>query len=267
MIEKVIIKDRKNLWKHYMSEVLHETEYNFTPGVNIIVGENGCGKSTLFQAIYNYMLANNGIYSSVPKKRLLFPRVNMLDDNQIPNGMEVKADYKSRLYRLTSFQEICAQEERIFDHDANLEMFANLQHTSKGEECHHGFYKMLDIMFRVGKEYDFIQRLTDKKEQLNNNIDGLCDKFIQYYKENQIPWNGKVTMMLDEPDNNLDIINLKHLYDVLTFEHPEIQVIAIIHNIALIKKLLEAKVKGIIDINFIEMTPGYLKMVKEFLKL
>jgi ATPase subunit of ABC transporter with duplicated ATPase domains len=73
--------------------------------------------------------------------------------------------------------------------------------------------------------------------------------------------------MLDEPDNNLDVINLKHLYDVLTFEHPEIQVIAIIHNVALIKKLLEAKDKGIIDINFIEMTPGYLKTVKEFLKL
>lgn len=262
MIEKIIITDRKNLWLPYMSEVLHEAEYNFTSGVNIIVGENGCGKSTLFKAIYDYMLANNGIYSSVPDRRLLFPRSKILD-NQIPNGMKVKADYKSRLYRLISFQDTCANE-KIFDHDANLEMFATLQHTSKGEECHHGFYKMLDIMFRVGKEYDFIQELTDKKKQLGNNNDGFCDKYIQYYKENQIPWNGKVTMLLDEPDNNLDVINLKHLYDMLTFEHPEIQVIAIIHNIALIKKLLEAKDKGTIDINFIEMTPDYLKMVKDF---
>lgn len=266
MIEKVIITDRKNLWNFYMSEVLHEAEYNFTPGVNIIVGENGCGKSTLFKAIYDYMLANNGIYSSVPDRRLLFPRAKLLD-GKVPNGMAVKADYKSRLYRLISFQDICAKQERLFDHDANLEMFANLQHTSKGEECHHGFYKMMDIMFRVGRDYDFIKELTEKKKQLGNNIDGFCDKYIQYYKENQIPWNGKVTMMLDEPDNNLDVINLKHLYDVLTFEHPEIQVIAIIHNVALIKKLLEAKDKGIIDINFIEMTPGYLKTVKEFLKL
>lgn len=263
MIEKIIITDRKNLWKPHMGEVLREREYNFTPGVNIIVGENGCGKTTLFKAVYNYMLANNGIYSSVPNKRLLFPKANILDTNPIPNGMEIKADYKSRLYRLISFQDTCANE-KIFDHAANLEMFATLQHTSKGEECHHSFYKMMDIMFRVGKEYDFIQRLTDKKEQLSNNNDGFCDKFIQYYKENQIPWNGKVTMMLDEPDNNLDIINLKHLYDVLTFEHPEIQVIAIIHNVALIKKLLEAKNNGIIGINFIEMTPDYLKMVKEF---
>lgn len=263
MIEKIIITDRKNLWKPYMGEVLHEHEYNFTPGINIIVGENGCGKTTLFKAVYNYMLANNGIYSSVPRKRLLFPKANILDTNPIPNGMEVKADYKSRLYRLISFQDTC-YNEKIFDHDANLEMFATLQHTSKGEECHHGFYKMMDIMFKVGKEYDFIQELTDKKQQLSNNNDGFCDKFIQYYKENQIPWNGKVTMMLDEPDNNLDVINLKHLYDLFTFEHPEIQVIAIIHNVALIKKLLEAKDNGIIDINFIEMTPDYLKMVKEF---
>lgn len=260
MIEKVIIKDRKDLWKPYMGEVLQDTEYNFTPGVNIIVGENGCGKSTLFKAIYNYMLANNGIYSSVPNRRLLFPRAN---NEQLPKGMVIKADYKSRLYRLISFQDTC-DNEKIFEHDANLEMFATLQHTSKGEESHHGFYKMMDIMFRVGKEYDFIKELTDKKEQLSNNIDGLCDKYIQYYTENQIPWNGKVTMMLDEPDNNLDVINLKHLYDLLTFEHPEIQVIAIIHNVALIKKLLKAKDDGVIDINFIEMTPGYLKMVKEF---
>ena len=265
MIEKVTITDRKNLWLSYMSEVLHEAEYSFTPGVNIIVGENGCGKSTLFKAIYDYMLANNGIYSSVPDRRLLFPRAKLLDD-QIPNGMKVKADYKSRLYRLISFQDTCVNE-KIFDPDANLEMFTTLQHTSKGEECHHSFYKMMDIMFRVGKEYDFIKELTDKKKQLSNNNDGFCDKYIQYYKENQIPWNGKVTMMLDEPDNNLDVINLKHLYDILTFEHPEIQVIAIIHNVALIKKLLEAKDKGIVDINFIEMTPDYLKMVKEFLKL
>lgn len=265
MIEKVIITDRKNLWLSYMSEVLHEAEYNFTPGVNIIVGENGCGKSTLFKAIYDYMLANNGIYSSVPDRRLLFPRAKLLDD-KVPNGMKVKADYKSRLYRLISFQDTC-DNEKMFSHEANLEMFANLQHTSKGEESHHGFYKMMDIMFRVGRDYDFIKELTDKKKQLGNSNDGFCDKYIQYYKENQIPWNGKVTMMLDEPDNNLDVINLKHLYDVLTFEHPEIQVIAIIHNVALIKKLLEAKDKGIIDINFIEMTPGYLKTVKEFLKL
>jgi ATPase subunit of ABC transporter with duplicated ATPase domains len=266
MIEKVIIKDRKDLWSSYMCEVLQETEYNFTSGVNVIVGENGCGKSTLFTAIYNYMLANNGIYSSVPNSRLLFPTTGIMNNKIVPNGMEVKADYKSRLYRLIQFQDTCANE-KMFNHDANLEMFATLQHTSKGEECHHGFYKMLDIMFRVGKEYDFIKELTDKKKQLDNNNDGFCDKFIQYYQENQIPWNGKVTMLLDEPDNNLDVINLKHLYDLLTFEHPEIQVIAIIHNVALIKKLLEAKDKGIIDINFIEMTPGYLKTVKEFLKL
>ena len=95
MIEKIIITDRKNLWNFYMSDVLQESEYNFTPGVNIIVGENGCGNTTLFKAIYNYMLANNGIYSSVPDRRLLFPIAKILD-NQIPNGMKVKADYKSR---------------------------------------------------------------------------------------------------------------------------------------------------------------------------
>ena len=179
MIEKVIITDRKNLWLSYMSEVLHEAEYIFTPGVNIIVGENGCGKSTLFKAIYDYMLANNGIYSSVPDRRLLFPRAKLLDD-QVPNGMKVKADYKSRLYRLISFQDICAKQERLFDHDANLEMFANLQHTSKGEESHHGFYKMMDIMFRVGREYDlpFVQ-LVDDNGNMSKETREYAGKFVK----------------------------------------------------------------------------------------
>ena len=58
------------------------------------------------------------------------------------------------------------------------------------------------------------------------------------------------TILMDEPDRNLDIDNIMDLYNVLSFHKPQTQIIAVIHNPAL---------------NFIEMTKGYLKKVVSFM--
>lgn len=65
--------------------------------------------------------------------------------------------------------------------------------------------------------------------------------------------NGEYTVLMDEPDRNLDIDNIMQIYNVLSFHKPQTQIIAIVHNPALIYKLSKLDC-----VNFIEMTEGYL---------
>ncbi|KAA0890663.1 AAA family ATPase [Pusillimonas sp. ANT_WB101] len=38
--------------------VFQDVELNFAPGLNVIVGENGCGKSHLLKVVYSVMAAS-----------------------------------------------------------------------------------------------------------------------------------------------------------------------------------------------------------------
>ena len=62
---------------------------------------------------------------------------------------------------------------------------------------------------------------------------------------------------MDEPDRNLDIINIDDIYGILSFHKPQTQIIASIHNPLLIYKLSKIE-----DINFIELEENYLMKVK-----
>lgn len=64
----------------------------------------------------------------------------------------------------------------------------------------------------------------------------------------------------DEPDRNLDIDNIMQIYNVLSFHKPQTQIIAIVHNPALIYKLSKLDC-----VNFIETTEGYLKDITNFI--
>lgn len=70
----------------------------------------------------------------------------------------------------------------------------------------------------------------------------------------------KKSILMDEPDRNLDIDNIMDLYKVLSFHKPQTQIIAVIHNPALIYKLSKLDC-----VNFIEMTKGYLKKITGFM--
>ena len=81
---------------------------------------------------------------------------------------------------------------------------------------------------------------------------------MEYIKKNTIDFKEKeYTILIDEPDRNLDIENIKEIYCILGNRKKNTQVIAVIHNPLLIYRLSSQK-----DINFIEMEPGYLEKIK-----
>ena len=61
MVTKVYIKDNSNSPVRYISELdnfKNGTQYTFKEGINVIVGENGCGKTTLLNLIRSYLLVD-----------------------------------------------------------------------------------------------------------------------------------------------------------------------------------------------------------------
>lgn len=116
----------------------------------------------------------------------------------------------------------------------------------------------------VFKDYTFpIQDLVEYKKKSNAFWIKRIDNLLKYYKRNRITLaesSFEYTVLMDEPDRNLDIDNIMQIYNVLSFHKPQTQIIAIIHNPALIYKLSKLDC-----VNFIEMTEGYLKDVVNFI--
>ena len=61
IVTKVVIRDNTKSPIHYIADLKafkNGTEYEFKPGVNIIVGENGSGKTTLIEIIRKYLVVD-----------------------------------------------------------------------------------------------------------------------------------------------------------------------------------------------------------------
>ena len=115
---------------------------------------------------------------------------------------------------------------------------------------------IFNLMFGQ-KDYTFpIQDLVEYKKKSNAFWIKRIDNLLKYYERNRITLTEssfEYTVLMDEPDRNLDIDNIMQIYNVLSFHKPQTQIIAIVHNPALIYKLSKLDC-----VNFIEMAEGYL---------
>lgn len=228
MISEVIISGPE---KNYIKNLLSNTSYSFKPGVNIIIGKNGTGKTTLLDIISTATLCKNSISSKLPPPFFDFSLIN---------GIDVKADYHRTTFRYRSSQELLdmTRDENLRDNYSYILSKVILGGKSTGEKILTGLEILFGIMFSPDTDLKF-PSLKD------------------YNTRNNIPGNE----FLDEPDRNLDIDNLKEIYNILSFHKPDTQIIAVIHNPILIYKLSMIK-----DINIIELYPGYLEDIKKFIK-
>lgn len=98
-------------------------------------------------------------------------------------------------------------------------------------------------------------------QDVNDTWKNYCNIIKQYIKDNNINEtedNYAITLMMDEPDRNLDINNIKQIHTILSNPKDNGQIIVTLHNPLLIYSLLKMP-----DINVIELTKGYKnKIVK-----
>lgn len=248
MVTKVIIKDNENCPIEYISELKNfknGKEYEFKEGVNIIVGENGCGKTTLLKLIQTYLLVDlsecSKSYCNCNINKL-FPSI--IDHSRMLDGVEVFADYQRNTFRLCHKGERRHNDE-VFEDDISTSEFLSQNWSSTGEGVLASMDSMFKRMFRKGANltFDYLQ---------------FKDNYMPYMKyiHDHVIEGDEWTILMDEPDRNLSIDNIAQVEGILNFHKPHTQIIAVIHNPLIIYALSKNP-----DVNFIEMTKGYVKKI------
>lgn len=269
MITSVEITDIKDLPVRYAGKsagIYNGRSFEFSNGVNIVVGPNGSGKTALFECMSQYLLCYDNECSHMFTDAIYAPSI-FNEDNSVKQGMKLHHDFNTKCFRYmhnASSRSSSACTARSLAH--------HVENTwkSAGESSISAMQCLFDTMFSI-KDYAFpIKDMLDMKNKPSTNgvWKDRLDHMLKYYKDNTFVTSTSVkeqllryTVLIDEPDRNLDIYGIEDLYKMLSYQRDDTQLIVIIHNPMLIYKLYKAKNRC--NINFIEMVPGYIDKILE----
>lgn len=279
MIESVTIRDARNAPFQHTVDIpaLSEgTEIRFKPGINIIVGANGCGKSTLLNTIAAYTLCERAIKTPTGEGSIedamrsphhLWNAIRTGKDGILLDGVDVRHDYRGVVFRLRNIYEM-GEEEQLSSFDNFQAAFAKPR-MSMGQNTKLGLKQLFDAMF-ADQGIDYltfpIEKLITLRDRVNDVLwNERISQLLAYYKKNQITdiqeKDFEYTVLMDEPDRNLDIDNIDEVVGVLGTPKEMTQIIAAVHNPLIIGQLSKKSY-----INFIEMTPDYVSKVHDAIR-
>lgn len=265
MITSVKINDNTKTSVEYLPNIkafANGREYTFKPGVNIVIGPNGSGKSTLIKLLADMTFCHDSMYSKVPDDALNWPPIFDRSSEEVLDGVDIRSDYLTKVFRLLS--PVGMKTENVLGSINNLSVYMDSIRSSDGERVVLAIKALFQQMFGSDDLSFIIKELKSQAEDYNDHWRKKVENLINYYRRNYVKIDKadvEYTTLMDEPDRNLDIDNIKEVYGVLSFHKEQSQIIAVIHNPALIYKLAQLK-----DINFIEMEDGYLDKLLTFMR-
>lgn len=273
MVTQVIVNDNTKSSLRYLKDVpafANGKTYEFKPYINIVVGPNGSGKSTLLKLISDFMLCNHSMCSKAPNDAMsaihelrFFDSSRAIDGDMFCDGVDIKSDYAGICFRYKPISEYTeADTNKCVE---NMALFVDGKRSSVGQQSLSALKALFHTMFAGKHDVNFpheqMKRLFEKSNDLwQKNF----NQYVDYIKRNTVkmyPDDFQYTVLLDEPDRNLDIDNVMELYPVLSTKKEMTQIIAVIHNPILIYKLSK-----VAHINFIEMEEGYVDKIKKFVE-
>lgn len=247
MITKLVIRDNSKCpvgWAYKVPSLGNGKEYEFKDGVNVIVGENGSGKTSLMEMIKRYLLVeytecsrgkyNNNIHKVESKKNI--------------DGVDLYGDYTKNTFRLCHAGEI--QGEEALENFETIGTVMTQKSSSTGESVLVSINSLFKKMFSRGAKLTFDYDQFDGSE--------FYQDYADYIKGHRVDCPNSWTILMDEPDRNLSIGNIDQIESILSYNKPQTQLIVVIHNPLIIYSLAK---KGCV--NFIELTDGYVDKVVE----
>jgi predicted ATPase len=233
--------------------------FTFTDTVNVLFGSNGCGKSTLLKCIKSYCAIEHSGWSKIGN----FMSLGASSVNHFPF-----------VYRSYTPSKEC---DALVHWDGVPTLFYDKELNSDDITW---FYNN-DILKREGftTESEQLQRMADKPSSGQTRLEILNKIFnaahtppdftsvtpnknnsyeqmeVSYIRS--LPQNGKVTVILDEPEKSLSIPKQILLFETIRQQSKHIQFIIATHSPFI---LFEN------DFNIIDMEPGYIDTCKSVIK-
>jgi predicted ATPase len=257
MIQKIEIdfdQIKKNPTFYYVAERIPNFPkiINFEKHTNLLIGENGVGKTTIIEMIRNASFCEKTFKSTI-NQGLLNLQLERTEDKLI--GVDIYGDWQRTVFNLRT-SDLMESHDTLSSFE-NFEQAFTGRNLSRGEALVYSIRKLFETMFDQKSSNKFI---FEKLES---------PKLRKYYVEHSIYGHGETptlqevpfTVLMDEPDNSLDINNLEQMFDILNITRDDTQLIVSAHNPLLIYRASKNK-----RINFIELTEGYLNKIINFVE-
>lgn len=252
---------------------LNGKEFKFTEGLNVIVGANGVGKTSLLKVIRTIFVAEGKNHSLVKGQQYWHLD---LEHEVIPmlEICELKADYRRCVFNLLHDRDIDKNNPWVGGIDTFMQMYEGM-HSSKGEKGLIAINAMFgefakgtkmdidDPKNPRGMESEVLGTMREGVKRYSGECGQKIQRVLDYYAANQVD-DKRFTIIMDEPDSGFDVFKAKDLCDMLErmandTERNIIQPIVVLHNVAIISRLMKNA-----SVNFIELTPNYLETVRKF---
>ena len=253
--------NRVKVVKGFASELecLKDKVFQFDNGFNVLFGSNGCGKSTLMKCIKAYCALQHGGWSAISDHMKLgasgiknFPFVyraftptgecdTIVEWDGNPtfyNDSDLRIDDMAWFYN----KDILAQEGLT---SASEQMDYMAKRPSSGQTR----------MQKLNKIFNIAQNPPDFTLTTPNPNNKYEQLEVQYIRS--LPRNGKVTILLDEPEKSLSIPKQIELFRLLKSFQDKFQIIISTHSPFI---LFED------GINIIEMEGNYIETCKNTIK-
>ena len=134
----------------------------------------------------------------------------------------------------------------------------NSKRSSTGECIVNATASMFERIFSPTAKLRFPLKELDSLSEYYSDI---IEKYKDYIEKHRVECEDEFTLLMDEPDNNLDMKRISELRSILSFHKENTQLIVIIHNPLLICWAMKQK-----HINIVELTKGYGKKVMKFVE-
>ena len=236
----------------------------FKPGLNIIVGENGCGKSTLIKLLAAFCFCENGmpglpsdvgIWDTVGK---IFPKAGFIAKKReyTPiQSVKIEHDFDYPVMKMRGIMsynndELMSSIQRISDF-----YYGNSQ--SGGQNMLHSIARFAKQVKTVMENYKRHSPIPEGP--FNSTYQELIEKLKEWIDQTTVPMQeGRPTILMDEPDASLDVKRLLMLREWLIESSKNVQSIVVLHNPLLIRSLADT------GANVIQLSKGYIKLIKQF---